>query len=122
VHCVGLCCIIVHCVGLCCIIVHCVGLCCIIVHCVGLCCIITGVCIRLSIKRENISVRYCISTRDRYSAVGIATRYGLDHSGIEYRWGRDIPHPFRPALGAHPYSYAMETEFLPRCKAAGAWR
>jgi hypothetical protein len=31
--------------------------------------------------------------------VGIATRYGLDGPGIESRWGRDFPHPSRPALG-----------------------
>jgi hypothetical protein len=35
----------------------------------------------------------------RDSAVGIATRYGLDGPGIESRWGRDFPHPSRPALG-----------------------
>ena len=35
----------------------------------------------------------------RYSAVGIATRYGLDGPGIESRWGRDFPHMSRPALG-----------------------
>ena len=29
----------------------------------------------------------------RGSAVGIATGYGLDGSGIESRWGRDFPHP-----------------------------
>jgi hypothetical protein len=33
------------------------------------------------------------------SAVGIATRYGLDAPGIEFRWGRDIPHSSRAALG-----------------------
>ena len=32
------------------------------------------------------------------SSVGIATRYGLDGPGIESRWGRDFPHPSRPAL------------------------
>jgi hypothetical protein len=32
------------------------------------------------------------------SSVGIATRYGLDVPGIESRWGRDFPHPSRPAL------------------------
>jgi len=26
-------------------------------------------------------------------------RYGMDGTGIEYRWGRDFPHPERPALG-----------------------
>ena len=35
----------------------------------------------------------------RDSSVGIATRYGLDGLGIESRWGRDFPHPSRPALG-----------------------
>ena len=35
----------------------------------------------------------------RDSSVGIATRYGLDCPGIEFRWGRDFPHPSRPALG-----------------------
>ena len=30
--------------------------------------------------------------------VGIATRYGLDGSGIESRWGRDFPHLSRTAL------------------------
>jgi hypothetical protein len=33
------------------------------------------------------------------SSVGIATRYGLDGTGIESQWGRDFPHPSRPALG-----------------------
>ena len=35
----------------------------------------------------------------RDSAVGIATRYGLDGPGIESRWRRDFLHPSRPALG-----------------------
>ena len=35
----------------------------------------------------------------RDSSVGIATRYRLDGPGIESRWGRDFPHPSRPALG-----------------------
>ena len=34
----------------------------------------------------------------RDSSVGIATGYGLDGPGIEYRWGRDFPHPSRPSL------------------------
>ena len=34
----------------------------------------------------------------RDSSVGKATRYGLDGPGIEFRWGRDFPHPSRPAL------------------------
>jgi hypothetical protein len=35
----------------------------------------------------------------RDSAVGIATRYGLGGPWIVSRWGRDFPHPSRPALG-----------------------
>jgi len=31
---------------------------------------------------------------------GIATRYGLEGPGIQSRWGRDFPHPFRQALGS----------------------
>jgi hypothetical protein len=33
------------------------------------------------------------------SSAGIATRYGLDGPEVEFRWGRDFPHPSRPALG-----------------------
>ena len=35
----------------------------------------------------------------RDSSVGIATRYELDGPGIGTGWGRDFPHPSRPALG-----------------------
>ena len=33
------------------------------------------------------------------SSVDVATGYGLDGPGIEFRWGRDFPHLSRPALG-----------------------
>jgi hypothetical protein len=33
------------------------------------------------------------------SSVGIATGYGLDVPGIEFRWGRDFPNLSRPVLG-----------------------
>jgi len=33
------------------------------------------------------------------SSIGIATRYGLDGSGIESQWGWDFPHSSSPALG-----------------------
>jgi len=32
------------------------------------------------------------------SSVGIETRKGKDSPGIDSRWGRDFPHPSRPAL------------------------
>ena len=38
-------------------------------------------------------------TVGRDSSVGIATCYGLDGPGIEFRCGRDFPHPSTPALG-----------------------
>ena len=54
------------------------------------------------------------------SSVGIATRYGLDGPGIEFRWRRDFPRPSRPALGStHP-----PIRWIPGVlwgKAAGAW-
>ena len=34
----------------------------------------------------------------RDSSVSIVTGYGLDGLGIESQWGRDFPHPSRPAL------------------------
>jgi len=40
-------------------------------------------------------IRRCVG---RDSAVGIATRYGLDGPGIESRCGRDFTHPSRQAL------------------------
>ena len=46
------------------------------------------------VKKKKARIK---STWD--SPVGIATRYGLDGPGIESRWGRDFPHPSRPALG-----------------------
>ena len=43
-----------------------------------------------------------------------ATRYGLDGLGIESWWGRDFPHPSRPALGFHPTLYTMGTGSISR--------
>jgi hypothetical protein len=47
----------------------------------------------------------------RDSSVGTATVYGLDGPGIKSRWGRDFPHPSRPA---HPASCTMGTGSLSR--------
>jgi hypothetical protein len=60
------------------------------------------------------------------SAVGIATRYGLDDWGVGVR----VPlgsrifsfNVFQTSSGVHPVSYPMGTGgFLPSSKAAGAW-
>ena len=61
------------------------------------------------------------SSMGRDSSVGIATRYGLDGRGIESRWGRDFPHPSRPALEPNQPLY-NGYRVSPRGKAAGAWR
>ena len=57
----------------------------------------------------------------RDSVVGIATRYGLDSPWIESRWGRDFPHPSRPALGLTqpPIQWVPDLSWG---KAAGEWR
>ena len=55
------------------------------------------------------------------SSVGMETRYRLGGPGIESRWGRDFPHPFRTSLGPTqtPVQWAPG---LSRSKASGAWR
>ena len=58
----------------------------------------------------------------RDSSVGLATRYGLDGSGIESRWVRDFPYLSRPALGpTQPPTQWVLGLFL-EGKAVGAWR
>ena len=52
----------------------------------------------------------------RDSVVVIATCYGLDGPRIETWWGRDFPHPSRPALGPTPASYTMGTGSFPGVK------
>ena len=42
-----------------------------------------------------LSITWVSEGRD--SSVGIATRYGVDGPGIEFQWGREFPHPSRPA-------------------------
>ena len=62
---------------------------------------------------------YVIKIVGRDSSVGIATRYGLDGPGIEFRWGRDFPHLSRQALGPQPASCIMGTESFPELKRPG---
>jgi hypothetical protein len=45
-------------------------------------------------------MEYNIVSNRPGSSVGTATDYGLDGPGIEIRWGRDLPHLSRPALGS----------------------
>jgi hypothetical protein len=57
--------------------------------------------------RKNISVSlytYIFSIWGRYIVVGIEARYRLEGPGTESRWGRDFPHPSRPAqVTTHPH-------------------
>ena len=57
--------------------------------------------------------------RGRDSAVGIATRYGLDGPGIESRWGARFSAPVQTGPGAHPASYTMGTGSFPGVKRPG---
>jgi hypothetical protein len=50
------------------------------------------------------------------SSVGIATSYGLEGLGIEYRWGRDFSHTSRQA---HPASCTMGIGSFPGVKRPG---
>jgi len=70
-------------------------------------------------KLNSIHFTATITNVGRDSSVGIATRYGLNGPGIEFRSGRDIWHPSRTALGPthRPVNWAPAL-FL-ECKAAG---
>jgi hypothetical protein len=47
-----------------------------------------------------VSLANLVSTKINIKvSVGIATDYGLDGPGIQSRWGRDLLHMSRPALG-----------------------
>jgi len=63
-----------------------------------------------------------LSNVGRDSSVGIATCYGLDGPEIESRWGRDFPHPTRPALVPTQPPIQWVPGLFPEGKVAGAWR
>jgi len=56
------------------------------------------------------------SLAGRDSAVGIATRYGLDGPGIEFRWEARFSAPVRTGPGAQPVSYTVGTGSFPAVK------
>ena len=53
------------------------------------------------------------------TAVGIATRYGLDGPGIESRWRARFSAPIQTGREAHPASYTVGTESFPGVKRQG---
>ena len=56
----------------------------------------------------------------RDSAVGTATRYGLDGPRIESRWGARFSAPVQTGPGAHPASYTMGTGSFLKVKRPGS--
>jgi hypothetical protein len=60
-----------------------------------------------------------VETVGRDSAVGIASRCGLDGSGIESRWGERFSALVQTVLGAYRASYTMRTGSFPGVKRPG---
>jgi len=54
-------------------------------------------------------------------SIGVVTCYGLDGSGIEFRWGRDFPLSSRPSLGPTQPPIPWEPGLSRGGKAAGGW-
>ena len=52
----------------------------------------------LELQRTQSEIIYIHDVHKWDSAVGIAARYVLDGPRIEFRWGRGIPYPSRPAI------------------------
>jgi hypothetical protein len=57
-------------------------------------------------------VQLSVAMGDRDSSVGIASRYGLDGSGVEFRWEENFSALVQTGPRAHPASYTMGTGSL----------
>jgi hypothetical protein len=69
-----------------------------------------------------VCVCVCVCVCGPGSIVGIATDYGLDGPGIEFRWGRDFPHLSRPGLRPTQRPVRWIPGLSRGYGAAGAWR
>jgi hypothetical protein len=70
---------------------------------------------RVGPQRHEKQTNKPFISKDRDSAVGIATRYGLDGPAIESGWGTRFSAPVQTGLGAHP----MGTGSFPGLKRPG---
>jgi hypothetical protein len=64
-------------------------------------------------------VRYHGNFVGRDNLVGIATRYGLDGPGIEFRWGAKFSATVQNDPGTHPAACTMGTGVFPGVKRTG---
>ena len=64
---------------------------------------------------------HILHVRGRDNVVIIATNYGLDGPGIEFRWGRGFLHLSTPALGHKQPPVKWVSGFFPGGKSAGTW-
>jgi len=67
--------------------------------------------------KPTVVVLVYVTHNDRDSSVGVATNYGFDGPGIEFRWGTRPDRPWCPPI----LLYGKYRVFLDG-KAAGAWR
>ena len=71
-------------------------------------------------KLKNIYIiNICYTVGDRNSSVGIATDYGPDGLGIEFRWGLSSLASVQTGPGAYPASYTKCTRSLTGVKRPG---
>jgi hypothetical protein len=61
---------------------------------------------------NDLILRYVPEVEGRDNVVGIATCYGLDVPGIEFRWRARFSAPVQNVPGAHPTAYTMDTGSL----------
>ena len=71
------------------------------------------------ILKETYWFRYSNCQVGRDSSVSIATRYGLDGPGVEFRWQARFFASVKTGPGAHPASCTMGTGSFPGVKRPG---
>ena len=70
-------------------------------------------------EKSKTMISYCTLTYGRDSSVGIATRFGLDGLGVEFRWGARFSAPVQTGARARPAPNKRGTGSLPKLKRSG---